>query len=501
MPQSNDTGGRSRRRRQRLLIVAGVAVAALALAATALVLTLTGVAPNPFRGSARHVVFLVLDTVRADRMSLYGHSRDTTPFLNSVADDLLVYEGGKAPAPWTVPSHTSMFTGLWPSVHHAQWGRITVDEGLVTLAEVLSGAGFEAYGFSANPFIAEDYGFAQGFTDLEVIHAPHLERTELLWNYLPPVFERMAAPEGRVMLFVNLMDAHLPYNSARYGKTMGAPGGSPLRSASTKWKVNAGLRKLSAGETKRHGYAYDAAIRYLDDKVRDLFTELERRRILDETLIVITSDHGDGLGLHPEMGHSISVWEEQLAVPLVLRLPDGDRGGERVSSPTSTVALMPTILDLLEVPRPAALRGALDLDELAVAPVTSDYRSYFSDASRDINRSATRKYPELAARITHAHVLYCADTYKLVARANGGRELYDLSRDTRERTNLLATRPTGGPVAEAATACTSLYERLLLAGRFTPFDLDLATVEAIGAGRPTPTPDLEVLKSLGYVDE
>ncbi|MEE8277986.1 MAG: sulfatase-like hydrolase/transferase, partial [Thermoanaerobaculia bacterium] len=383
---------------------------------------------------AKHLVLVVFDTLRADRMSLYGHSLPTTPFLESIAQDLLRFEAVKAPSPWTVPSHASIFTGLRPAEHRAQWGRMVLDERFDTLAEVLRSKGFCTLGFSSNGLVSEGTGLSQGFDAFTLVDRRGSEATSTILDQLPEAIDAALGRGCRLFLYINWMDTHTPYNALKYGPAFGAEGPGPVASNPVKWEISAGVRPFPENAKRLHRAAYDAAVRYLDARTADLLQILAAREILDDSLVVLTADHGEGLGEHAELGHALSVWEEQLAVPLLVRLPRRDRGGEVLTQPTTLTALMPSLLDWLGVARPEALREAPNLEEATEAPLGADYRSFFSEGGRKANRRMARLYPDLASRVRHAHVLYCGPN-KLIRRANGEISFYNLVQDPREQVN------------------------------------------------------------------
>ncbi len=436
----------------------------------------------------RHLVLVVFDTLRADRMSVYGHSKATTPFLERAASEMLRFAEVKAPAPWTIPSHASLLTGLWPSLHRAHWGSMYLADEFQTLGEMLEAEGFCTAAYSANLLVTKRTGMAQGFQSFELVRGPWPEKTAAILEKIPTEVERAASEGCRLFLFLNLMDAHIPYNTERYGGAVGVEGPGPVHNAKIKWEISAGVQPFDEEAKELHGAAYDAAVRYLDDVARDLLELLERQGILDRTLVLFTSDHGDGLGAHPEIGHSISLWEEQLAIPLLVRLPRGRRGGEVVSGRTTLTAVTPTLLDWLGLERPEILRGAPDLEEAAEHPVVADYRSYFSETNRTTNRNMSERYPELAARITHAHVIYCGDL-KLIARPDGTFSLFDLEADPSEQIDLASERP------RQLGHCRRRYQEALERGFFTPFELEEAGDREEAERRL----DLDTLRSLGYV--
>ena len=442
--------------------------------------------PEP---TARHVLLVVFDTLRADRMSVYGYEKETTPFLRQSEPQLLKFTHTKAVAPWTVPSHASMFTGLMPSKHKARWGRIRLAPKFTTIAETLRDNGFATVSISSNPFFGETFGLTQGFAEHTLIDGPGKERSGKTLALLPPIIDNAILGNKRLFLFLNFMDTHIRYNHYEYGREFGLEGRPLVWNGEEKWKVSAGKLAFTPEDKRHHGAAYDAAVRYLDDVAREIFRILEEKNILDETLVILTSDHGDGLGDHQELGHSISVWEEQLAIPLLIRFPKASRGGEIISSPVSLLGLAPFILDNLGVERPENLSKAPSLEGSTESPVCADYRSYFFDTKRKTNIKMPELYPILAKSVRPRHVVYCG-LNKLVVDDLGGIGFYDVEADPHEQENLAQQ---GLPAMEA---CMNRYRSLLSAGRFSSFEETVSQTERDPEQEEI---EIEALRALGYV--
>lgn len=435
----------------------------------------------------RHFILVVFDTLRADRMALYGHHRSTTPFLERKAGEMVRFARAKAPAPWTVPSHASIFTGLWPGEHRAQWGGMRLAGRHRTLAEILAARGFCTVGASANELISRRHGFAQGFDEYRVFRGDERRHTEHVLKAAEFTLRQVRRKGCRLFLFLNFMDTHLPYHYRPYAAEMGVDEPPPIRTPEQKWRASAGVRELDAEEEGRHRAAYDAAVRYVDDVVARLFEALREKGFLEESVLVITSDHGDGLGHHPQLGHSISVWEEQLAVPLLVRRPGGTGGGKVVERRQSLVGIAPSALDWLGIARPEPLRDRPGLGAEVESPVVAEYRDYFSEGEREWNARMAKRYPRLARSGQHRHVLYCGHGHKLIVGADGETELYDLHDDPHEQHDLAPQRP------EALDSCRGSYAGLAREVQlYTPFD-----AEASGAAEGV---DLEALRALGYVE-
>jgi arylsulfatase A-like enzyme len=426
---------------------------------------------------------VVYDTLRADRMSIYGHDRPTTPFLEEIADELVVYDDAKAPASWTLPSHVSLFTGLLPVEHGAHWGHKSLDESFLTLAEALESQGFCTLAFSSNPMLNRRFGFYQGFDRFRRFGKPEATRTERLLDELESELDGALERDCRLFVFLNLMDAHTPFNGGPYNAEFGADGPGPIVDGAMKFRINAGQEPLTDTAEAANRAAYDAAVRYLDAATQRLFTILDDTQLLEQSVVILTSDHGEGLGDHAYLGHLLSIWEEQLDVPLIVRHPGAFAGGTRVAGPRSLTQIAGSSLAWLDLAVPEQMARRPTLESEIAAP--ADYRSYFDPAFP--NTRMTDLYPDLAARVGHSHVVYCLP-YKLFVHSDDRIELFDLRQDPRETINVAETEP------EAARQCFDRYREVAGGGAFIPFDADLTT-DLI----PDTPQDLEALRALGYI--
>ncbi|MGH9902711.1 MAG: sulfatase, partial [Pyrinomonadaceae bacterium] len=304
---------------------------------------------------APNVLFITLDTVRAQNLSLYGYGRETSPRLNQLAARGVTFERALSTAPWTLPSHASMFTGRFPHEMNADWDRALGDEH-PTLAEAFAARGYLTAGFVANTgYCSHEHGLDRGFAHYEDFPrslgqlassstlvrtvADHFRVRRLVRNdehlnrqpadRINDRFLRWLAgrEEGRPFFaFLNYYDAHDPYlPPAPYDRKFG-PGRaegkhSPLHHFV--WDPAARNRKLSPQEVRTEIDAYDGAISYLDHQLGLLFDELGRRGLLENTLVVVTSDHGEEFGEHGGAYHGTSLYEEQVRVPLRIAIVAG----------------------------------------------------------------------------------------------------------------------------------------------------------------------------------
>ncbi|TYT63477.1 sulfatase [Natrialba swarupiae] len=335
------------------------------------------------------VLFLVLDSLRKDRVSTYDHDRETTPTLSTLATYATTYENAFTPAPWTLPSHASMFTGSFPSEHGVTNGfsdRMSrLEPSRSTLAEELAAAGYRTAGFSNNPWVGQLSGLDRGFEefvewDLEIsssaddgIHTRRDERHSRFHSVLgkaarQPAFllkrrfftdslvdrtkrwlARRADDDEPTFTFLNLMEAHSPYFPPKQAfADLGLEVPNPIEPRVLNTKLLAyvmGKADLDPETRERIMEYYDASARYQDSKVEELFGLLQTEGLFDETLVIVCADHGKTLGDYPRDEHPPHYLRDiNLNVPLWIKRP-GQREGERIGEPFELVSLFDVVRD------------------------------------------------------------------------------------------------------------------------------------------------------------
>jgi arylsulfatase A-like enzyme len=487
---------------------------------------LCGCAREPERPN---VLWIVWDTVRADRLSLYGHERPTTPELDRWAEGARVFDDCLSTAGYTLPSHGSMFTGLYPSEHCAHNDHVRLDDAYTTIAELLRSVGYRTYLYSANPHISSAGNFDQGFDLAEHPWSPRFRRRAIeivagkladadRSSELGRTFERAARDEGRLsawsikaagelaqeallnwlddspaerpwFAFLNYMEAHRPLVPPRaYRERFMTPeeverSYAVDRSWLTTWEYTFGLAELDDEALELTRATYDAALAELDELFGELIAALEQAGRLENTVVILTSDHGEHLGEQHMLDHQYSVYEPLLRVPLVVHDPQRFAPG-RDARPVSTLDLFPTLLELAEAPAPAGLRShAVSLLD------PPGERTRFAEDPAPARTPVTmvrQAHPEWdPAPWLHELQALVAGPDKLIAGSDGSRELYDLASDPLERDDQLGAR------AElAARLQRALDEHVAALERCRP-----------AAERPPElTPEqIERLKALGYL--
>jgi arylsulfatase A-like enzyme len=397
---------------------------------------------------APSILLIILDTVRAANMSLYGYGRLTTPFIDGWARGGMVIERAISTAPWTLPSHASMFTGKLPTDLETNWNT-PLERAPVTLAAVLREKGYATAGFVANSrYAGWETGLGRGFdhyedyplTLSEVFRSATLptsfHKTFARYLGLPPMRPRtdgqdvnrwflrwldQADSDRPFFVFLNYLDAHDPYDPSPGFQRALAPGPRAPRPPDGE--------RVTEEKAAPEMRLYDAAIAYLDSLLGGLFHELERRGRLANTLVVLTSDHGEEFAEHEIMGHAASLYRPSVEVPLVFALPGRVPPG-RMAGPVSLVDLAPTILDL-SGNSDARISGSSLRETWDSTDLSRPARPILSHIRKLINQ------PEWWPASQGDMMALISGPYRYIWNQGDGREeLYDFERDPLERNDL-----------------------------------------------------------------
>lgn len=396
-----------------------------------------------------NVLVVVLDTARADRCGFLGYGRPTTPHLDAFARDAVVFSEAWSPASWTLPAHASMFTGQHPDRHGIRnGGSGALAPSVETLAERLASAGYATACFSNNPHVAAEFGLTQGFATVHELFRK--SGRELPWarethDLAAAWIEARVAERRPFFAFVNDMEPHAPQSvteelRARWVRP-GLPPDVVDRAAKMTFPrslaVSVGAEPIEADELAALSDLYDAEMATLDAEIGTLLARLASLGVLDDTLVVFVSDHGEGLGDHGWIEHAVRLDRELLRVPLVVRLPGRFEGGWTDSDVARIEDLFPTILTACRVPLPAELDGvALDGDrEGRVAWATERGYGRFADM-------AARFKPNLdVAWLRRERRSIFDGRHHLIVDGDVASALFDTAADPGERTDLSAREP------------------------------------------------------------
>jgi len=407
-----------------------------------------------------NVILIIMDTVRADHISCCGYEKSTTPHIDAIARDSAVFLNAYSAAPWTVPSHASIFTGLYPSQHHTDSGNVILGERLVTLAESLRASGYRTVGFTENPFLARAHGFSQGFDEYHELWKRSLfirvaarlangtfgyHETREYTTRTFGLLQRWLVDHSRsgkpFFVFVNLMAAHLP-SYPRDGIPNVTPEDlariEPVNLVPERFYLE--KYRLSPHELDVMLELYDAEIRYLDAQIGAFLSFLDAERTLENSIIIITSDHGENFGDYTLIEHQYCLYDTLIKVPLIVRFPKKLSPG-LVQERVSTVRLFSSIRELLELPPellPGQAVGSLFSDSCNATPIIAEHANNV-DMLRGLLAS---EEPDFDYSRFDANWRCILDgDLKFIWSSNGKHELYDLSRDPRELHNLAVEEP------------------------------------------------------------
>ena len=402
------------------------------LAAVALILTVSGSGcGRPRIDPVNSVILVIVDTLRADHLGLYGYSRPTSPHLDAWASEGVVFERAFSTSSWTLPSVASIFTGHYPAAHRAgQRVKETgfrasrrVDTELPMLAEQLRDHGFRTAAFINNPWLKPNLGIDRGF-DL-------FDKGRKKGRLAEGVVERAVNwlnenHQEKHFVVVHIMDPHVAYfapEPARGRFTETVPGDNTFPVGRMR-SIRRRIESLPEDRKEFIKAAYDEEILYVDIHLETFFRALEDLGLWGRSLVLLTSDHGEELFDHGGFEHGHSLYQELLHVPLIVWGPG--IAGARIGDAVSLVDIAPTVRDAVGLEREAISAGVSLWPTLTSRSRPPRERSLFAEGTLyGQGRVAVVRWP-----------------YKLeIEEATGQRRLFDLSADPREINDLAADEP------------------------------------------------------------
>ncbi len=438
----------------------------------------------------RNLLLISLDTLAARHIEAYGYGRRTSPFMSGeLARRGVLFEQGVAASTTTAPSHMTLFTSLPPSVHTvaSNLRDSGLPEGVPTLASTLRDAGYATGSINENGALSRRTGFGRGFDF-------YLERTGATFMH-PEGFVKEVFTSGlrfmerhrgeRFFLFLHTYEVHDPYTPppayARLFEEADDPGHPD--------NIEIGARRA-----KLFPVHYDREIRHVDDALRELFSRMETAGLLENTLVVVTSDHGEAFLEHGLMGHGSDVYQEAVHIPLFMMGP-GVPEGLRIRAPVGLIDVMPTTLDWLNVSPPADLMGQ------SFAPLLRGEDSQQRFMNRVLVSEAWHPWGGAKGKRADIEAPVIAvrrGEYKLIRTkwSDGPRyEFYDLSKDPVEAQDRYdPADPRVAELQRLADAYEEASARIVRARGFPPLIAERATLEDVAPDRR------EALKALGYIE-
>ncbi len=427
------------------------------------------VAPVP----ARNVLLILVDALRPDHLGCYGYAVPTSPSIDRLASEAVVFDAASSTASQTVPSVLSLWSGLYPSRHGNMYYPTTdsfrvraprtppwVPDDVALLAEYFRGRGFRTGAVVTNPWLRAEFGFARGFDDYAYLtgegSAPY-SRASIVNERAISMLQRWRS--DRFFLYVHYMDVHAPYQPPEPYRERFV-GNLPGRNFDGRG-VAPYVTDIDAAYMRA---LYDADIRAVDDAVRDLLTELSSLGLDSSTIVVFTADHGEEFLDHERLGHGWTLYEEMTRVPLLIRIPDSGSGGQRIAVSVSLLDLWPTLAELTGGAPPLGGQGVSLVPLINGDRETAPERVLFAELGS--GTSARR------------------GTHKLIRWSDPGwQRAYDLSADPGEQ----------HPIEREATWRNDLEQALdhfaAASAQITPRPTPAATLDAETAER---------LRALGY---
>lgn len=443
-------------------------------------------------GAKPNIVLIVLDSARAANFSCYGHHRETSPNVDRIASEGVLFEQCISPACWTLPTHASLFTGMYPSGHCCNGKNQFFNPNLTTLPQVLQEKGYRTLGVSCNVYVSGPFGFTRGFdrffnawqlmqsdsfvsgVGMPTSAAKYLKmlksiitggnpavdfmnclyrkfgwrRYDLGARRVMRIVQKLAEQEMRAdspfFLFVNLMEAHQPYAvlPRRFFHKFLPSGVSEEEAKAVAKKtdfiaVSLGLQTLSRQAVDIFQSLYDGCVSYADHCVGQIYNLLKNRGMLDNTILVVTSDHGQLLGEHGVLGHYQCLYDELIWVPLIARCPEIFGKQTRKTGFVQWPDIFPTILEILGLEKGDSIQGE--------SLLRNSGRSFaVSEQSHPHTPVETwkSKYPGgNFQRFKGDLFSFRTEDWKLIQRSEGQDELYCLADDPRETKNLAGAVP------------------------------------------------------------
>jgi arylsulfatase A-like enzyme len=521
------------------------------------------------------IMLIVLDTLRADRLSCYRYSRETSPHIDAFAAESTLFERAISPAQWTIPAHASIFTGEYPTTHLTTQIYDRHNQEQIMLAEALRNVGYNTVSFCNNPLLGvvendldrgfeEVYLYGGAFPNRPAIAdaRPRLAGriaqriTRVMRHITRPIQDRFArdnfilriafipwlvqlwqhygnfkgntalslrdmvgylrtrrrkSVEKPLFTFINLMETHLPFSPPKRFIRRFAPYYRKERKAyrfmqSYNHKPFDWMMPLTEPLTEIQDHVlndlYDAEVAYEDHLLRHLFAYLDRPEVRDNTLVIITSDHGEGLNRHDFVGHSLVAYDDLVRVPLIIRFPQQCYKGMRVSTPVSTRRIFHTALEAADLQHAGHTTGRmastlLDLNKTSLGRTIDGTdpeggivftEAYTPETLISLIKNEDPERIE-AFRCNLMRRAAYRENYKLITVGDEPDELFDVISDPDEMDNLINQEPT--VTAELDKLLTAFMEE---AEKRRPANLEATQLEL--------DDELvaERLRGLGYIE-
>lgn len=464
-----------------------------------------------------NILFVILDSCRPDWLSCYHSSARTSPNIDRLAEQSLLFETAIGPSAWTFPVMASVFTGMVPTKHGGHDEHQLLDSDYATLAEVLRRAGYQTAGFADVPYVGGSTRLDRGFDVLSNLRAHEVTTGSKVLKALGRVHRRLHGGynklfETRVLMGEALhwlghrRDPHRPFFLYVHTDETHAPFLPPPEyrdrfarlSRARMYALNQDKQLYVSGQVAMteddfaHMHALARAeVAYFDAWLGRLLDRLRTLRLLDDMIVIIAADHGDNVGEHGLLRHGLCLYDTLLHVPLILKLP-GARRGQRVRDMVKLIDLFPTIMGLTGIDDPQT-RRELQGQDLVQAVRAGRFEPFCVSELYRPGQGLWRKkapdfMPTFLERYDRRLRAIRTSTHKYIWSSNGRHELYDLVADPGETRNLLNEQPD-----TAESLSRQLHDWL---ATFTPTE----TTQGFAVEDAADERVFERLRELGYVE-
>lgn len=393
-----------------------------------------------------NVILISIDTLRADRLGVYGYNKNTSPNIDKLAKESSVFTNFHATAPWTLPSHASMFASDYPTQLKAETSFDYLSNNTLTIAELLQRNGYLTYGFDSHTYVSPHWNFTQGFAGYSIERAGNkgVDANKVFPHAQDWIKKNQ---NNKFFLFLHTFEVHDPYCPPEPYVNRFADELSNDLNCVTKeiiFKNINGEKKLSDRELQRFNSLYDGEISFTDSEIGKLLDLVKKLKLDKKTIVIITSDHGEEFGDHGTWGkHAHTLYEELLKVPLIVKIP-GFMPSINAHQ-LSMIDIAPTILDLLGLQKPNQYKG------ISVRDIKDNRPIYFelSDPGFHFIASVSAYYNILldinptersSSNVRKMKIGVLVNGWKLIKSFNPlSFELYNITRDKKELYNLIVT--------------------------------------------------------------
>jgi len=405
--------------------------------------TFTGCVAKQPPKSKYNILLITIDSLRADHVGVYGYQPPTTPSLDAFARENIVFRNAYAPSPWTLPSHVSILTSLYPDVHGLDNMTSKLNKDAVTLAEILQKYGYWTGAVVCAPLLHRRYGLYYYFNEYDQdLVANTVEDARKVKTAARVTTKAVSMFDDKVQepwfMFLHYWDPHYDYTPPREYAEIFDPDYQGTITGDDILDRTDLVPGMDPRDLQHIVALYDGEIRYTDDHLQRLFDELKRRDFIDNTIIIITADHGEEFLEHGGTGHSHTCYEEVLRVPFIVRIPGGKPVASTVDTPVSLLDIFPTVMDLLGLERRKLRLQGLSLAPLLTNGAPLEKRFLFAETKQG------RKTPPEDHNSHRWSALISSDGWKVHAfrKVNTALSLYNLQEDPGEQHDLAAQQTT-----------------------------------------------------------